>query len=157
MKLNEFIVKNISDIHVVVRTPSSTFGLNPTQEQVVVCSKLSEIIAPKELVDIRNGKRVYFKTNESIVEINHDGKILSGKELKLSDVEDDLNSKLKEVVETKVEKIIEETNELVEEIKETVDTAKAETVIEPEETPKEEAPAPKKRRGRKPKAKQEEV
>jgi len=146
MKLKEFKVTNISDLHVVVRTPSETFGLNPKDSQITIAEKMGDIIAPKDLIEITSGKKTFFKVNETVVEINHDGKILSGKELKISDVNESLNVKIKETVEKKTDNVVEEIKDLAKEVAKDIKTqteTKVEEKAEEVKTPAKK-PAPKK-------------
>jgi len=151
MKLKEFKVTNISDLHVVVRTPSETFGLNPKDSQITIAEKMGDIVAPKDLIEITSGKKTFFKVNETVVEINHDGKILSGIELKISDVNESLNTKIKETVNKKTDDVVDGIKDLAKEVakevkskvEETKTEEKVETKVEETKTPAKK-PAPKK-------------
>jgi hypothetical protein len=147
MKLKEFKVTNISELYVVVRTQSDTFGLNPKETQITLAEKMSDILVPDNLVEIVPGEKTFFKVKEEVIEINHDGKVLSGQELKLNVVNESLNESLNETKDMKIEKIINDIKDLSEEVKKEVNSSetKEEQSINKSETEEKATP----RRGRK--------
>jgi hypothetical protein len=127
MVLKEFIITNISpDISIVVRTKGNVFGLKPKESRKVLAEKIFDIQCPRELVEITNGKRNFFKVNENIIEIDHSGKVLSGSEMKISDVISEINT-IKETKQKVVNDVNEKIKGLAQEIKTDVEKSKQKT------------------------------